>query len=361
MFSAPCPGGFDTRPFVRGLQGRSVSMRTPTKTREALSKVLPLRWSFGSKDRQKPAATPTSGELVEYLESGRRPRCTKDPIATLMAGPAGEKEAPEPRRKPSMSSPSSSSLSCLGRSDGEPGSGRAPEGQYRLSADGSGTLRRGSKQRDDGTLTRRSSKKSGKQEQSASGDAHSHRSSGSAAPPGSDSTLKRGKGPSGPPPPEESRGKRGEEPKGHDGLLSFLKPGFLKKDSQKKQREGEAGRQGESTKRSSSRLSLSNGPLNGAPEGKANGGPRGAGSRGGQELANGRVARGDITRSQSSSSIPSRPDLTLRRSASLHRNGLSAPPPRSLTADKPSYGTLQRTRYSTTSLGRKRAVPESSF
>ncbi|KAJ8283710.1 hypothetical protein COCON_G00025600 [Conger conger] len=358
-------GGFDTRPFVRGLQGRSVSMRTPTKTREALSKVLPLRWSFGSKDRQKPAA-PTSGELVEYLESGRRPRCTKDPIATLMAGP--EKEAPEPRRKPSLSSPSSTSLSCLGRADGEPhGSGRGPEGQYRQSADSSGTLRRGSsKQRDDGSLSRRSSKKSSKQEQSSSGDSRSHRSSGTAAPPGSDSTLKRGKGHSGPgdrpSPPEESRGKRGEDPKGHDGLLSFLKPGFLKKDSQKKQRDGESGgRQGDSAKRSSSRLSLSNGPLNGALEGKANGAPRGSGSRGGQELANGRVSRGDITRSQSSSSIPSRPDLTLRRTASLHRNGLSAPPARGLSADKPSYGTLQRTRYSTTSLGRKRTVPESSF
>ncbi|KAJ8363475.1 hypothetical protein SKAU_G00123060 [Synaphobranchus kaupii] len=367
-------GGFDTRPFIRGLQGRSVSMRTPTKTKDALSKVLPLRWSFGSKDRQKPAPAPapTPGELVEYLESGRRPRCTKDSIITLMTGPS-EKEAPETRRPASVSSPSSSSLSCLGRSDGEPhGSGRAPEGQYRQTSEKTGSLRRGSKQRDDGSLTRRTSKKN-KQEQGKAGDSQSRRSSGaglqpgSAPPPNSDSTLRRSKGHSGAgdrsSPPEESKGKRGEEHKGHESLLSFLKPSFLKKDSQKKQREGEAGRPGEPAKRSSSRLSLSNGALNGTVEGKVNGAPRGRGSRCGEELANGRVARGaaDIKRSQSSSSIPSKPDLTLRRTASLHKNGLSAPPPRSLTTDKPSYGTLQRTRYSTTSLGRKRAVPESSF
>lgn len=339
-------------------------MRTPTKTREALSKVLPLRWSFGSKDRRKPAPAPTtSGELVEYLESGRRPRCTKDPIAALMAGPGGEKEAPEPRHRPSVSSPSSSSLSCLGRSDGEPhGSGRAPEGQYRLPAEGSGSLRRGGKQRDDGSLTRRTSKKNSKQEPGASGDSQSHRGSGPAAPSTSDASLKRGKGHAGagdrPSPPEEGRGRRGEEPRAHDGLLSFLKPGFLKKDSQKKQRDGEAGRSGEGSKRSSSRLSLSNGALSGAVEGKANGAPRGPGGRSSQELANGRVARGpaDIKRSQSSSNIPSKPDLALRRSASLHKNGPSAPPPRG-----PAHGTLQRTRYSTTSLGRKRTVPESSF
>ncbi|KAG9350469.1 hypothetical protein JZ751_026832 [Albula glossodonta] len=358
-------GGFETRPFVRGIQGRSVSMRTPTKAKDTLSKVLPLRWSFGSKDRQKPAPMPAAvpGELVEYLESGRRPRCTKDSIITLMtAPPAGEKEAA------SVSSPSSSSLSCIGRSDSEHQvSSRVAEGQFRQPADKTSSLRRGGKPRDDGTLTRRTSKKT-KQDQAKTGDQQSRRSSSAGMPPGSaapsnwDSTLKRGKGHSGTVEqltgPEDSRGKREEEPKSHDGLLSFLKPSFLKKDSQKKS--GEAGRPDEPAKRSSSRLSLSNGTLNGAVEGKANGAPRGSSSRsGGEELANGRLARGaaDIKRSQSSSNIPSRPDLTLRRTASLHKNGLSAgPPPRSLTAEKPSYATLQRTRYSTTSLGRKRTV-----
>ncbi|XP_064180205.1 ubiquitin carboxyl-terminal hydrolase 43a [Anguilla rostrata] len=366
-------GGFDTRPFVRGLQGRSVSMRTPTKTRDALSKVLPLRWSFGSKDRHKPAPAsspaptpspapgpaPAPGELVQYLESGRRPRCTKDSIVTLMTGPT-EKDAPEARRPPpsasaaaAVSSPSAGSLSCLGRT---------PEGQ-----------RRGSKPRDDGTLPRRTSKKNRPEPGGGAADPQPHRSSAPAPPPGSssDSTLRRSKSHSAG--PEEGRGRRGEEPRGQEGLLSFLKPGFLKKEAQRRPRDGEAGRPGDSAKSGASRLSLSNGTpggaTGGAAEGKANGAPRGSGGgggRGGPELANGRVARGpaDIKRSQSSSSIPSRPDLALRRTASLHRNGPAAPPPprSGLAADKPSgHGTLQRARYSTTSLGRKRAVPESSF
>ncbi|XP_036401512.1 ubiquitin carboxyl-terminal hydrolase 43a isoform X1 [Megalops cyprinoides] len=363
-------GGFETRPFVRGIQGRSVSMRTPTKTKEALSKVLPLRWSFGSKDRHKHAPVPNPGELVEYLESGRRPRCTKDSIVTLMTGPT-EKDGADGRQQAAVSSPSSSSLSCVGRSDTDrPTSGKVPEGQSRQPAEKSSSLRRGSKQREDSTLTRRTSKKT-KQDQGKQ-DSQSRRSSSAGVQPSStaapnwDSTLKRGKSHSGagaagqgdqPSLPEEGKGKKGEDSKSHDSLLSFLKPNFLKKDSQKKSREGD-----ELSKRSSSRLSLSNGALNGAVEGKANGAPRGS-SRCSEELANGRVTRGaaDIKRSQSSSNIPSKPDLTLRRTASLHKNGLAAAPPRSLTADKPSFATLQRTRYSTTSLGRKRTVPESSF
>ncbi|KAJ8264066.1 hypothetical protein GJAV_G00144700 [Gymnothorax javanicus] len=361
-------GGFEPRPFVRGLQGRSVSMRTPTKTRDAISKVLPLRWSFGSRDRRKPAAEPAParphGELVEYLESGRRPRCTKDPIVALVSGP------PEKDRATVSSPSSSSSLSCLGRAEGEPrGAGRAPEGQYRQLAESSGSaLRHGAgRQRDDSTLSRRSSRKSKPEQSSVAADSHPHRSSGSAAPGGSDSTLRRAKGHQGPGDrgcvPEESRGKRGEGP---ESLLSLLKPGFLKKDSHRKQREGEEPRPAESAKRTSSRQSLSNGAASGATDSRANGAPRGTGSRSrcGQELANGRLARGpaDIKRSQSSSNIPTKQDLlTLRRTTSLQKNGLSAAPPRGLTADKPSYATLQRVRYSTTSLGRKRTVPESSF
>ena len=117
---------------MRGLQGRSVSLRTPTKTRDTLSKVLPLRWSFGSKDRRKPSpsdplpdAGPAPAELVEYLESGRRPRCTKDSIVTLMAASPGGKEAPigqKAQRGQGVSSSSMRGLSCVGRSVEEPDS-----------------------------------------------------------------------------------------------------------------------------------------------------------------------------------------------------------------------------------------------
>lgn len=62
----------------------------------------------------------------------------------------------------------------------------------------------------------------------------------------------------------------------------------------------------------------------------------------------------DIKRAHSSSNIQTKLDLTFRRCASLQRNGEAVAPlaHRILLSDKPAYATLQRTRYSTTSLGR---------
>ncbi|XP_072568226.1 ubiquitin carboxyl-terminal hydrolase 43a isoform X1 [Paramormyrops kingsleyae] len=358
------PSGPGPRPFVRSLPGRSMSMRNPSKTREGLSKMLPLRWSFGSKDRQKRAP----GELVEYLESGRRPRCTKDSIVNFMAT-TPDKEPPD--------SPGSGRVSCLGRLSIEHhDSLRVPEGQSRPAADGSGVQRRGSKPRDDGTLSGRTSRKA-RPEQGRPPDPQSRRSSGAGLPsssgsgaaPNWEATLKRGKGhvdaaPGGQGSPagqaQEGKAKRAGESGGHDGLLAFLKSSFMKKDSQRKARQAEA------APRSSSRVSLSNGAPGVALEEKPNGAPGGSVGRRSNEMANGKPGYSSSTtsikRSQSSSSIHGRPDPALRRSTSLHRNGMpGAPPPRSLTAEKPSFATLQRTRYSTNSLGRKRTVPESSF
>uniref|UniRef100_A0A3B3RTJ6 ubiquitinyl hydrolase 1 n=1 Tax=Paramormyrops kingsleyae TaxID=1676925 RepID=A0A3B3RTJ6_9TELE len=323
------PSGPGPRPFVRSLPGRSMSMRNPSKTREGLSKMLPLRWSFGSKDRQKRAP----GELVEYLESGRRPRCTKDSIVNFMAT-TPDKEPPD--------SPGSGRVSCLGRLSIEHhDSLRVPEGQSRPAADGSGVQRRGSKPRDDGTLSGRTSRKA-RPEQGRPPDPQSRRSSGAGLPsssgsgaaPNWEATLKRGKGhvdaaPGGQGSPagqaQEGKAKRAGESGGHDGLLAFLKSSFMKKDSQRKARQAEA------APRSSSRVSLSNGAPGVALEEKPNGAPGGSVGRRSNEMANG-------------------------------KNGMpGAPPPRSLTAEKPSFATLQRTRYSTNSLGRKRTVPESSF
>lgn len=163
-----------------------------------------------------------------------------------------------------------------------------------------------------------------------------------------------------------SKTKKGEVPKSHEGLLSFFKSNFLKKDKDsRKSKEGESGKGGveEGGRRTHSRLSLSNGAAGGGI-GVEGGRSNGSGHMG-NELSNGKVGRttAEIKRSQSSSNIPTKAEQSMRRTASLHRNGMStAPAPsHSLTTDKPSYGTLQRTRYSTTSLGRKRTVPESSF
>ncbi|KAM7418911.1 hypothetical protein PAMA_016163 [Pampus argenteus] len=383
-------GGFESRPFIRGLQGRSVSMKAPTKTKDTLSKVLPLRWSLGSKDRRKPdpappaAQDPAPVELVQYLESGRRPRCTKDPIIMLMSEPRSTKEPAE--GKTSTNARFSSVGGCMGKAGDESDSQQVPEGQRRPS-DKTASLRRskGSQTRDEATtnissssssntLTRR--KDSKKQSSSkALHDTEPKRGSSAGVQPSystpslHDGTLRRQKGDRA---DREHHGayegnskpRKGEVPKSHEGLLSFFKGSFLKKDKDpKKSKENESGKGGgeEEGRRTLSRLSLSNGAAGG-----------GTGVDGGKsghfrnELSNGKVGRttaSDIKRSQSSSNIPTKAEQSMRRTASLHRNGMStAPAPtRSLTTDKPSYGTLQRTRYSTTSLGRKKTVPESSF
>ncbi|KAM9857339.1 ubiquitin carboxyl-terminal hydrolase 43a [Aulostomus maculatus] len=384
-------GGFESRPFIRGLQGRSISMRAPTKTKDTLSKVLPLRWSLGSKDRRKPDPAPPTVkepapvELVQYLESGRRPRCTKDPIVTLMSEPRSSKE---PANGQAATTPRSSSvgrMNCMGKADEVPTeSSQVPEGQRRPSDKTGLRLSKGNHNRDEGTtniscssssntLTRR--KESKKQSSSKAQDTETQRGYSAGVQPSystpsiHDGTLRRQKGDRSDREHHgayEGKSKTGEVPKNHEGLRSFFRGSFLKKEKDlRKSKEEESGKGGdeEGGRRTLSRLSLSNGAAGGGTgveRGKSNGSGHQI-----DEFLNGKVGRtaSDIKRSQSSSNIPTKAEQSMRRTASLHRNGMStAPAPtRSLTTDKPSYGTLQRTRYSTTSLGRKRTVPESSF
>lgn len=377
-------GGFESRPIVRGLQGRSVSMRAPHKTKDTLSKVLPLRWSLGSKDRRKPEPAPPSVqepapvELVQYLESGRRPRCTKDPIESLMTGPPITREGAQGQAATSGRSSNAAAMSCLSKGeDLVSESPQVPQGQRRPS-EKTGSLRRSKKDvsRDEpttisssyssNTLTRRRDSK----KQSSSKDSETRRSSAVqpsySTPSLNDGTLGKSKSEKGDREKHNSNEghskAKGDVPKNQEGLLSFLKGNFLIKKDSKKSKDGDPGRVEEGGRRTLSRLSLSNGvPGGGTVDKGRNSTPRVLG----EELANGKAGRtSDIKRSQSSSNIPTKAEQSVRRTASLHRNGMSAghTPSRSQVTDhKSSYGTLQRTRYSTTSLGRKRTVPESSF
>ncbi|XP_037647827.1 ubiquitin carboxyl-terminal hydrolase 43 isoform X2 [Sebastes umbrosus] len=373
--------GFEAKPFVRASQGRSVSMRSPTKPKETLSKVLPLRWSFGSKDRIRNPAQTQSGELVEYLESGRRPRCTKDPIITLVATPpqrSAHGRAFEVGQD--CSSPSGSSLSYTD----QPGSDtcyspKIPGGQSRACVERSMSQGVGNssnvKARDDGSLRQRSSKRA-RQDHGRTLDLQLQRGAilvdliSHSAPPSRDSTLRRTKVQTGTTSrtqkdllqmavqPED---RRGQEGRSHDSLLSFFKPGFMKKDipgspikGQDRRMNGQLGKLACSNL---AKLSLSNGTLTTAApeERKANVIPSCDTRNGKVQLVNGKAGIHDpvdIKRAHSSSNIQTRLDLTFRRCASLQRNGEIVAPPahRILLSDKPSYATLQRTRYSTTSL-----------
>ncbi|XP_045149244.1 ubiquitin carboxyl-terminal hydrolase 43 [Echinops telfairi] len=80
------------RPRVCGNRGRSISVKAPTppQVQQGPFKTMPLRWSFGS--REKPPGA--SMELVEYLESKRRPRPTSRSIVPLLTGAVGGQGRP---------------------------------------------------------------------------------------------------------------------------------------------------------------------------------------------------------------------------------------------------------------------------
>lgn len=342
-------------------------MRSPTKPKETLNKVLPLRWSFGSRDHIKHPAQTQPGELVEYLESGRRPRCTKDPIITLVATP--------PQRSTQgrafdlghdCSSPSGSSLSCTDRPGSDTSySPKIPTGQRR--SIGHGFCNSSSvKATDYGSLRQRSSKRA-RQDQGRALDLQFHLHRGAfvdghishSAPQSRDSTLRKTKGQTGMScraqrdllqmvlQPEDKRGQRGQEGRSHDSLLSFFKPVFLRKDitgSPIKWQDRRMNGQGQPAKLANtngSKLSLSNGTLPTVM-------PNCDGHNCKIQLVNGQAGKHDpveIKRAQSSSNIQTKLDVAFRRCASLQRNGEVVAPMAHhiMLADKPSYATLQRT------------------
>uniref|UniRef100_A0A673GQ63 ubiquitinyl hydrolase 1 n=1 Tax=Sinocyclocheilus rhinocerous TaxID=307959 RepID=A0A673GQ63_9TELE len=342
-------------PFVRSVRGHSMSMRYHSKSKTGPSKVLPLRWSFASKDRRKPssiAPQPGNGELVEYLESGRRPRCTKEPIVNIVASPSQVKA--QIREDDSLSSPSFSS-SVERCSYQGPDSPRLPEGQSRPAADLNGIT-------SDGSLAKNSSKS--RQEHERTQASKSLQGSPSALSNGTgnsasysrDSTLKRLRNQ-----PAATNRTHPSQTQTATGE-SRSKDGAIISTTQLQDKEVVHGKTFSS--KSLTKLSLSNGTLNGKgievrKTGTAHKSTSNAvNSRENQVCS----SSADIKRAHSSSNIQTRLDMTLKRTLSLQRNGPLVPVPHEGPAvDKSSYATLQKIRYRSTSLGRQRPVPESCF
>uniref|UniRef100_A0AAV2KMX9 ubiquitinyl hydrolase 1 n=1 Tax=Knipowitschia caucasica TaxID=637954 RepID=A0AAV2KMX9_KNICA len=302
--------GFDTKPFVRGTQGRSVSIRSPSKSKDPLSRVLPLRWSLTSKESQPktPPPPPRPGELVEYLESGRRPRCTKEPIVSLVATPP-LRTARGRMLHSGLDSPSGG-IASAGLD-----SPKIAEGQRRVYVE---NLSRSSKRTLDYGLP-----KGVMQEVAFS----------QSAPASRDSTLRRNRIQNGGSTriqkdllhmvldPEDRSGFSVHDRNSHESLLSFFKPGFIKKDSPRSPLQSRLNGKPAST--DLSKLSYSNGTLHATD-------PR-------------------LSGAHSSSNVMS----GYGRCASLQRSGGpagGAPAQRSVLTDKPGYSTLQWTRYNSTSL-----------
>ncbi|XP_072298554.1 ubiquitin carboxyl-terminal hydrolase 43-like [Eucyclogobius newberryi] len=333
--------GFDTKPFVRGTQGRSVSMRSPTKSKDPLSRVLPLRWSLASKDRlksrpQTPPPPPQPGELVEYLESGRRPRCTKEPIVSLVATPP-LRTAHGRMLQSGFSSPNGSIVST------SMGSPRIPDGHRRTCIE---NMLRSSKRLDQGRTLDFGLPKGVMIDSAFS----------QSAPASRDSTLRRNRIPNDASSrtqkdllhmvldPEDRTGFSVHDRNSHESLLSFFKPGFIKKDIPKSPFQSQDRRlNGKPASTDLSKLSYSNGTMY-TDDRRPNGVPNG-------RLLNGRTAldNGDLAHAHSSSNLL----LGYGRCASLQRNGGTvggAPAQRANLTDKPGYSTLQWTRYSSSSL-----------
>lgn len=342
-------------------------MRAPSKARDALSKVFPLRWSLGSKDRRKPETTlpsiPETGpvELVQYLESGRRPRCTKDPIVTLMSEPRNKRDASDGQAAANLR-PSS-----RGGKAGQD-SPQVPEGQRRPSEKTAGKANETNiSNTGSHSLPRQNNAKT----QSISKELEAKRATGAGMPSSHSTpslqygTLRRPKGErTG---TDEGRPARDQVPNSHETFLSFLRGSFLRRDKDsRRSREAESGRgsAGETGWENLSKPAVFNGAARGGSKGEE--GKSASSDRAGDGTANGKTGRtaGGIKRSQSSSNIPTKQtEPPMQRTASLHRNGKPSgrTPTPNLSTDKPSQGALQKTRYHTLSLGRKKKVPESSF
>ncbi|PIO28282.1 hypothetical protein AB205_0181920 [Aquarana catesbeiana] len=328
--------GCGTKSFVRGVKGRSASMKlsSASKIKLSLSKAMPLRWSFGAKDKAKPK----TGELVEYLESGRRPKYTNESIVPLMTNTDKPTSGPQPQVNHKNTHGANEINSASGQS--KPAKTDTSDGKLRDKVS----------RQDSSAVTEKGDGPSQSQ----------HRTMGVDGPAPFDS-VEKGKA---------NLGKKGD---GNQRILT--------KDSSRP-RTSETGPQEEKSAKSRStglpkkesrrpstsdniktdlharttRTSLPNGVLDGRTSGPM---PR----RQKEDHAPSK-AQMDIRRAHSSTNVQNKVEWTMKRSASLYKNGSAthqAARQAAAAAEKSSSGTLQRMRYQTSSLGRKKTVPESSF
>ncbi|XP_074778278.1 ubiquitin carboxyl-terminal hydrolase 43 [Athene noctua] len=115
-------GGFEARPLVRGVQGRSLSVKLSPAA--GPPRAMPPRWSFACKERGRSGVP---GELVTYLESGRRPRCSRRSLLPLGTGGESGPDAPV-APSPTPTGPPKHP----GKGQEEPGTPRAPRQPLRV-------------------------------------------------------------------------------------------------------------------------------------------------------------------------------------------------------------------------------------
>ncbi|KAM8819480.1 ubiquitin carboxyl-terminal hydrolase 43 isoform 2-T2 [Rhynchonycteris naso] len=353
-------GGQEARPLVRGVRGRSISLKAPTPSRvkQGSFKTTPLRWSFGH--REKPVIA--SIELVEYLESRRRPRLTSQSIVPLLMGAAGRDEkfaVPRSNATPSAKGEESKRAHESVLAGVPCPSGHRRHGAVSAASDGLNTARTPREHaRQDIRLPKQFDlplvvMPSGENEKQAPNQ-------------GQRTTNCKGSGQAGDsgraPSPKEApsntlrnplaKGRADTEGRGSEadrfpqGTLTLLRSVFWKKENKKSHRAERASQ--------ASPLSLGSGSLSPAV------GEQTLASSTSLRMPEG-LARGQASHLEGT--VRSAPgSLHLPRKAGRPaRTSAPSAPQRSVPGEQTSSGTLQKVRYHTLSLGRKKTLPESSF
>ncbi|XP_069883071.1 ubiquitin carboxyl-terminal hydrolase 43 isoform X1 [Dipodomys merriami] len=357
-------GGLESRPLVRGLHGRSISMKAPTSSRvkHGPFKTMPLRWSFGPKEKRPGASV----ELVEYLESRRRPRSTSQSIVPLLMSAAGGNEKSTlPGFDVTLSANGDDSSQANGRgAAGFPCPSRYPNHHLAPgSLDGlnaARTLKENVSQ--DIRLPKKfdlplsvmpsvGNEKPARAEGQKSANWKGSGPVGSQSSPSSPSVALsrnikdtgRGTLPKMKAATEERVCEKDRLPQ---GTLTLLRSMFWKKEHRKVDRaEGLP---------PVPPVSLASGRLSPALDGQAQGSSPALRIRESLIRGSGSHLERDVRSAPSSLHLP-------RKAGRPPRASATGAPQRSVPGEQTSYGTLQRVKYHTLSLGRKKTLPESSF
>lgn len=359
-------GGVESRPLVRGVGGRSISMKAPpaSRSRHGPFKTMPLRWSFGHREKRPGASV----ELVEYLESRRRPRSTSQSIVPLLTRAAGgDEKSASPRSDGTLPATSDDSGRAIGQ-----GAARVPLSSCHPNHHPAlGSL-------DDGLNTARTRAGNASQDiklpkkfdlpltvMPSVGDEKPARPEGQkmttwkgsgqvgsqSSPPSPSTGLFRNFKDSGPGTLPKMKARTAVEERAPDkdrglGTFTLLKSVFWKKEHKRPLRS--------ESSPAAPPVSLVSDRLSPARNEQARGSSPALRIQESPARGQGNHVERDIRSAPSSLHLP-------RKASRPPRTSIAGTSQRTIPGEQNSYGTLQRVKYHTLSLGRKKSLPESSF
>ncbi|XP_006156490.1 ubiquitin carboxyl-terminal hydrolase 43, partial [Tupaia chinensis] len=340
----PENGGLESRPLVRGNGNRSVSMKAPAPSRikQGPFKTMPLRWSFGPREK----APGPSVELVEYLES-RGPRPPSQSIVPLLTGAAGgDEKSALPRPNVAASTEGKDSARANERGPARVSSGHPNHCPPPGSSEGPNAARKKEIAGQEIRLPKKfdlpltvtpclENERPRPEGQRTVNWGGSSQVGSRSSPPSPNAAWLRNK-----------KDSRPDTSATVQGTLTLLRSVFWRKENRRHSR-AEGSTQAAPASPARGRLSPGMGeqprgssPSLGAPESPA----RVLGTR----------PERDVRSAPSSLRLP-------RKAARPPRASALGSAPRGAPGEQTPYATLQRVKYHTLSLGRKKTLPESSF